>query len=235
VWPPVPKPGPQYGAPSPKLYVGSIPAQYGEADVRKVFSTVGRIEEIKILRRDDGSHKGSGFVKYDGVEAANRAIFFIDAKYVLSAPGFPQQKPVYVKFASVIAGGGAGRQRQRAPQYAAATAGAAAPMYGQQSYGQQSYGQQSYGQQYGGQHAAHGQYGATGGGGAAAYYGQHDQAAAYAQQYQQYYGAQAAYAPPQQATAYGAYPQQTYQTQPSGYPPSSGGGYPQHQQWPHPQ
>jgi hypothetical protein len=30
VYPPAPKPGPQYGDPSPKLYIGSIPAQYTE-------------------------------------------------------------------------------------------------------------------------------------------------------------------------------------------------------------
>ena len=37
VWPPVPRPGPQYGEPSPKIYIGSIPALYDEADVRAIL------------------------------------------------------------------------------------------------------------------------------------------------------------------------------------------------------
>ena len=58
VWPPVPRPGPQYGEPSPKIYIGSIPALYDEADVRSIFSTVGAVKDIKILRQPDGRHKG---------------------------------------------------------------------------------------------------------------------------------------------------------------------------------
>ena len=63
------------------------------------------IKDVKILRRNDGSHKGSGFVQYHDVPSAERAIHFIDGKYVLNAPGFPQQRPVYMKFASVGGGG----------------------------------------------------------------------------------------------------------------------------------
>ena len=74
VWPPVPAPGPQYGEPSPKLYVGSIPAQYGGAEVRMIFATVGTVREVKILRRADGSHKGSGFVTYADVKEAEPAM-----------------------------------------------------------------------------------------------------------------------------------------------------------------
>ena len=106
-WPAVPKPGPQYGDPSPKIYVGSIPSQYDEETVRRIFETVGPTREVKILRQADGRHKGSGFVTYDDVEAANRAIHFIDNRYSLIAPNFPSQKPIYMKFASV--GGGRGR------------------------------------------------------------------------------------------------------------------------------
>ena len=77
------------------------------------------IKDVKILRRNDGSHKGSGFVQFHDVPSAERAIHFIDGKYVLNAPGFPQQRPVYMKFASVGGGGlgsvhGGGNQGARA-------------------------------------------------------------------------------------------------------------------------
>ena len=118
VWPPVPKPGPQYGEPSPKIYIGSIPAQYDEPAVRAIFSTVGAIKDIKILRQPDGRHKGSGFVTYHDIAATERAIHFIDGRYVLNAPDFPSQRPIYMKYASVGGGGGGARggypQGQRA-------------------------------------------------------------------------------------------------------------------------
>ena len=118
VWPPVPRPGPQYGEPSPKIYIGSIPALYDEADVRAIFSTVGAVKDIKILRQPDGRHKGSGFVTYHDVAATERAIHFIDGRYVLHAPDFPSQKPIYMKYASMGEAAGAraaGTRRVSAP------------------------------------------------------------------------------------------------------------------------
>ena len=109
----MPRPGPQYGEPSPKIYIGSIPALYDEADVRAIFSTVGAVKDIKILRQPDGRHKGSGFVTYHDVAATERAIHFIDGRYVLHAPDFPSQKPIYMKYASM--GEAAGRRARRVP------------------------------------------------------------------------------------------------------------------------
>ena len=94
-------------ATSPKIYIGSIPALYDEADVRAIFSTVGAVKDIKILRQPDGRHKGSGFVTYHDIAATERAIHFIDGRYVLHAPDFPSQKPIYMKYASMGGGGGA--------------------------------------------------------------------------------------------------------------------------------
>ena len=213
VYPPVLKPGPQYGEPSSKVYIGSIPAQYGDSEVRSIFSTVGKIKEVKILRRNDGSHKGSGFVQFHDIQAAERAIHFIDGKYVLNAPGFPQQKPLYMKFAAV--GGGGGRQDgRRQPQ------GSGYGNYGGQAMGAMGgYGGHGwYGQAYGGypQQQAYGGYGAQ------AYGAQAQQAAAYQQYYAQQ-GAAQAYAQPGDPSAYQQpqYEQQYQQPQ---------GRYPQ--QWP---
>jgi RNA recognition motif-containing protein len=105
VWPPVPKPDRSYGDASAKLYIGSIPAQYEEADVSAIFSTVGPIKEIRILRQPSGQHKGSGFITYYDVASTERAIHFIDGKYTLNAPNYPQQKPIYMKYARAHSGG----------------------------------------------------------------------------------------------------------------------------------
>ena len=93
VWPPVPRPGPQYGEPSPKIYIGSIPALYDEADVRAIFSTVGAVKDIKILRQPDGRHKGSGFVTYHDVAATERAIHFIDGESCYTPPISRRKNP----------------------------------------------------------------------------------------------------------------------------------------------
>ena len=102
VWPSVPKPGPEYGEPSAKIYIGSIPQEYAEDDVRRIFETVGEVKEVKILRNPgDGRHKGSGFVTFSDIAATERAIHFIDNKYTLNAPSYPQQKPIYMKYAKL--------------------------------------------------------------------------------------------------------------------------------------
>ena len=156
VWPPAPKPGPEFGEPSPKIYIGSIPQEYQEDDVRRIFECVGEIKEVKILRRpDDGRHKGSGFVTYADVAATERAIHFINDKYTLIAPNHATQKPIYMKYAKL------GGVRPGVP---VAPMGYQQPMAYQQPYGhyQQPYGhyppqQQAYGH-YPPQQQAYGHY-----------------------------------------------------------------------------
>ena len=144
VWPPAPKPGPEFGEPSPKIYIGSIPQEYQEDDVRRIFECVGEIKEVKILRRpDDGRHKGSGFVTFADVAATERVIHFINDKYTLIAPNHATQKPIYMKYAKL------GGVRPGVP---VVPMGYQQPMAYQQPYGhyQQPYGhyppqQQAYG------------------------------------------------------------------------------------------
>ena len=241
-WPAVPKPGPQYGDPSPKIYVGSIPSQYDEETVRRIFETVGPTREVKILRQADGRHKGSGFVTYDDVEAANRAIHFIDNRYSLIAPNFPSQKPIYMKFASVGGGRGrggamgAGAGNAAAAAYGAAGGGVAAygayggaPMGGQQGgYGMGMAAQAQYHHaQAAAAAAAHSQYYAQYYAGQQQQQQQQQQHAHQYQQYQQYAQQQGGYAgqhaqyqqPAQYAQQPGAYAQQ----QPGAY--QGGGAY----------
>ena len=150
VWPPVPKPGPEYGEPSAKIYIGSIPQEYAEDDVRRIFETVGEVKEVKILRNPgDGRHKGSGFVTFSDIAATERAIHFIDNKYTLNAPSYPQQKPIYMKYAKLSRSAAAPQQ----PMVYQQPMGYHQPYYPpQQAYGhypQQAYAQypqQAYGQ-----------------------------------------------------------------------------------------
>lgn len=153
VWPPVPKPGPEYGEPSAKIYIGSIPQEYAEDDVRRIFSTVGEVREVKILRNPgDGRHKGSGFVTFSDIAATERAIHFIDNKYTLIAPAHPLQKPIYMKYAKIGRTSAAPQQPMvyqqpmayQQPYYPPQQAYGHYPQHPQQAYAQ--YPQQAYGQ-----------------------------------------------------------------------------------------
>lgn len=153
VWPSVPKPGPEYGEPSAKIYIGSIPQEYAEDDVRRIFETVGEVKEVKILRNPgDGRHKGSGFVTFGDVAATERAIHFIDNKYTLIAPAHPQQKPIYMKYAKLSTRSTPPQQPMvyqqpmayQQPYYPPQQAYGHYPQHPQQAYAQ--YPQQAYGQ-----------------------------------------------------------------------------------------
>lgn len=59
------------------LFVGQIPHEAHELDLWHLFSKVGEILELNILRKD-GKSRGSAFVTYSCVEMANEAIEKID-------------------------------------------------------------------------------------------------------------------------------------------------------------
>lgn len=58
-----------------KLYVGSIPFQATEDDLRDLFSKVGEVESVKIITdMQTGQSKGFGFVEMATEEDATKAI-----------------------------------------------------------------------------------------------------------------------------------------------------------------
>ncbi|KAG5184182.1 hypothetical protein JKP88DRAFT_354504 [Tribonema minus] len=57
-----------------KLFVGMMPARWGEDELRQLFQPYGKITEIYVIRDLDGTSKGCAFVKYEELESANAAI-----------------------------------------------------------------------------------------------------------------------------------------------------------------
>lgn len=62
-----------------KLYVGSIPFQATEDDLRDLFSKVGEVESVKIITdMQSGQSKGFGFVEMVNEDDAQKAITDLD-------------------------------------------------------------------------------------------------------------------------------------------------------------
>jgi RNA recognition motif-containing protein len=58
-----------------KLYVGNIPFQAQEEDIRELFSKIGEVESIKMITdAQTGKPKGFGFVEMTTEEDAKKAI-----------------------------------------------------------------------------------------------------------------------------------------------------------------
>ncbi len=56
-----------------RIYVGNLPYQATEEDVKKYFASAGEVTEVTIPRNDRGQSKGFGFVSFAeraGVDAA---------------------------------------------------------------------------------------------------------------------------------------------------------------------
>jgi len=60
---------------SKKLYVGGLPYSFDNAELEKLFATVGTVESAKIIMdRDSGRSKGFGFVEMSSASEAQQAI-----------------------------------------------------------------------------------------------------------------------------------------------------------------
>jgi len=78
-----------------KLFVGSLPPQATEDNLRDVFQAYGNVEDVNIMRRPDGSSKGCAFIKFQMLESALLAIRSLNAQaYILGS-----DQPIEVRFA----------------------------------------------------------------------------------------------------------------------------------------
>ncbi|GFH21330.1 uncharacterized protein HaLaN_18608 [Haematococcus lacustris] len=81
-----------------KLFVGQVPFEASEADLWGVFSTIGPILELVVLRTPQGKSKGCAFVTYENRQLAEKAVHQLDGQVCL--PDDPKQRVLIVKFAS---------------------------------------------------------------------------------------------------------------------------------------
>lgn len=58
-----------------KIYVGNLPYELTEGHIEELFSGVGRVTSVKLVRDgNDGSSKGFAFVEFSKAEEASEAI-----------------------------------------------------------------------------------------------------------------------------------------------------------------
>ncbi|CAE7926724.1 CELF4, partial [Symbiodinium sp. KB8] len=70
------------GMPAPKLFVGQLPKEAGEAELCAVFEPYGRIVEFKILKfRDTGDSRGCGFITFADKASADAAMAALDKQH----------------------------------------------------------------------------------------------------------------------------------------------------------
>jgi len=60
------------------IFIFHLPAQWGEADLRKNFAQFGDLVSCKVLLKPDGTSKGFGFVTYSNPKEAAQAIQSMD-------------------------------------------------------------------------------------------------------------------------------------------------------------
>ncbi len=89
-----------------KLYVGNLPYSVDEGQLNEIFSEEGSILSAKlIVDRDSGRSKGFGFVEFESVEDAERAIENLNGSEVSG-------RTITVNIAKEKTGGGGGGGRR---------------------------------------------------------------------------------------------------------------------------
>lgn len=75
-----PPPGWTGPPPGPKceIFVGSIPRDYYEPEIVRIFSTVGTIYELRLMMEFSGTNRGYCFIMYTTEEEAARAVKELD-------------------------------------------------------------------------------------------------------------------------------------------------------------
>jgi cold-inducible RNA-binding protein len=102
-----------------KMYVGNIPYNATEEDLRGLFSEYGEVESLKIIQDQfTGRSKGFGFIEMVNEEDAKKAIATLNGKdfngkSLTVAEARPQQKQQsFNKRGSGYGGGVSGRGRR---------------------------------------------------------------------------------------------------------------------------
>lgn len=80
-----------------KLFVGSLPKECTEQNLRDIFEIYGEVVELHLMRDNDQRPRGSAFVKYDKLESALLSIRHLNAQAFLEH----SDKPIEVRFAEI--------------------------------------------------------------------------------------------------------------------------------------
>ena len=75
----------------PNIYFKNIDYDYTEKDISQIFSYIGNIKSLYIVRDSKGRSRGFGFMSYFTLEHAQRAVEEINGKFL-------GRKPVIVMF-----------------------------------------------------------------------------------------------------------------------------------------
>ena len=81
-----------------ELYVGSLPYETGEDDLRRLFSVAGTVQSVHLITDPvSGKSKGCGYVKMSTLDEAREAINCLDGAMVdnriISVSEAREQKP----------------------------------------------------------------------------------------------------------------------------------------------
>ena len=64
-----------------KLFVGSIPSDFQEEQLKEIFAPFGELKEVVLLRHPDGTSRNAGFVRYTHKNDAKRAMTSLNEIY----------------------------------------------------------------------------------------------------------------------------------------------------------
>ena len=79
----------------PKLFVGSLPRECTEDNLRDIFSMFGTIGELHLNKDQDGRSKGTAIIRYEKTESALLAIRNLNAQAYMES----SDRPIEVRFA----------------------------------------------------------------------------------------------------------------------------------------
>mmetsp|Transcript_45574 Transcript_45574/g.105713 ORF Transcript_45574/g.105713 Transcript_45574/m.105713 type:complete len:480 (-) Transcript_45574:104-1543(-) len=143
-----------------KLFVGSLPGDISEDELRQVFATYGTVNQVKVFSPNNKSGMKAAFIIYSEKHSADDAITLLNNQYKIRADA---PEPIQVKLAhdqNPKAGGGKGGAYGAPSGYDQGYSGG----YGDEWAGHSAYGADPYAS-YGPAAPAYGGYGACGGGG----------------------------------------------------------------------
>lgn len=101
-----------------KLYVGNLPFETGEDELRQLFAQIGSVDSVSVMRdMATGRARGFAFVEMGTDEGARRAIDELHAKPFNGRPLTVNEARPRPERGGFGGGGGGGRGPRREPRW----------------------------------------------------------------------------------------------------------------------